>query len=142
MKDKPTEGMGEDPTWTEVQSGICVDADTDVPFAIVVPQERTCAERRAIVDMAWSVYSCWDGFDRKAHAQRGLYFQLGKANGHRWFKTGRKPGVEAAAFVEPRRRFRDQARRVEECFAPAYTGAALPRLTPGHMASPSSAWTR
>jgi hypothetical protein len=89
MKDKPTEGMGEDPTWTEVQSGICVDADTDVPFAIVVPQERTCAERRAIVDMTWSVYSCWVGFDRKAHAQRGLYFQLGKANGHEWFRTGK-----------------------------------------------------
>ena len=123
MEDKPTEGMGEDPTWTEVQSGICVDDDTGVPFAVVLPQEWTCAERRAIVDMTWSVYSCWVGFDRKAHAQRGAYFQLGKANGHEWFKTGRKPGLEAAAFVQPRRRFRVQARRVEECFAPAYTGA-------------------
>ena len=89
MKDKPTEGMGEDPTWTEVQSGICVDADTDVPFAIVVPQERTCAERRAIVDMTWSVYSCWVGFDRKTHDQRGLYFQLGKSNGNKWFRSGK-----------------------------------------------------
>ena len=29
----------------------------DEPFAIVLPQERTSSERRAIVDMTWSVYS-------------------------------------------------------------------------------------
>eukprot|EP00944_MAST-04C_sp_MAST-4C-sp1_P010092 g10092.t1 len=61
-----------------------------------------------------------NSFPRKTsdHDYDGLYFQMGKSNGHKWFKVGRKEGVDT--FVEERDKFREQAVKVEETFGLAF----------------------
>ena len=109
FKEKPP-SMEDMKDWSEIREGILVDKDTDMPFAILVSLQRTKDERRAIVSMVWKVMQKW--------RYGGLYFQMGKSNGGRWFKTARKKGVKN--FASERAAFRKQAKQVEQLFELAF----------------------
>ncbi len=97
-----------------------MDKETNIPFAVVIGVDRTADERRAVLNMAWKVIQKWNNFKRKSgdHDFEGIYLQMGKSNGHKWFKTGRKQGVKN--FTLERALFRVHLKKVEELFPLAF----------------------